>query len=74
MLYSALEGRFPRIFLGIRELDAALRGPLIVVGRGKVAAAVGHPVAVSQELLPVAEVGLERIRLLLRVERACLLP
>ena len=48
----------------------ALGGPLVAVGRGEVVAPVGHPVAVGQELLPVAEVGLERIRLLLRVERA----
>ena len=52
----------------------ALGGPLVAVGRGEVVAPVGHPVAVGQELLPVAEVGLERIRLLLRVERARLLP
>ena len=69
-----MEGRFPRLLLGIRELDAALRGPLVVVGRGKVAAAVDDPVAERQELLPVAEVGLERIRLLLGVEGAYLLP
>ncbi len=74
MLYSALEGRFPHIFLAIRELDTALRGPLVVVGCGKVATAVGHPVAVSQELLLVAEVGLEHVKLLLRVKRAGLLP
>jgi hypothetical protein len=32
---------------------------------------VGHPVAVGQELLPVAEVGFERIGLLLGVEPLC---
>ena len=74
MLYSALEGRFPRIFLAIYKLDIALRGPLVVVGRSKVATAIGHPVVVSQELLPVAEVSLKRIGLLLRVKRARLLP
>ncbi len=74
MLNSALGCRFPRLLLGIRELDAALRGPLVVIGRGKVAAAVGYPVAIGQELLLVAEVSLERARLLLRVERAGLLP
>jgi hypothetical protein len=54
--------------LGICELDAALGGLLVVIGRSEVAAAVGHPVAVYQELLLVSEVSLERIRLLLRVE------
>jgi hypothetical protein len=71
LLDSTLENRFPRLLLGIREPDAALRGPLVVVGRGEVTAVVGHPVAVSQELLLVAEVGPERIRLLLRVEPPC---
>ena len=74
MLYSALEGRFPCIFLGIRELDIALRGPLVVISYSKVAATVGHLVVVSQELLQVAKVSLKYIRLLLRVERARLLP
>ncbi len=73
-LNSTLNSRVPRLLLGLRELDTALRGPLVVIGRAKVAAAVGHPVAVRQELLLVAEVGLKRIRLLLRVERAYLLP
>lgn len=67
-----MEGRFLRLLLGISELDAALRGPLVVVGRGEVAAAVGHPVAVRQELLLVAEVSLECTGLLLRVEPPCL--
>ena len=66
-----MEGRFLRLLLGICELDAALGGPLVVVGRGEVAAAVGHPVAVRQELLLVPEVSLERIGLLLRVEPPC---
>jgi hypothetical protein len=60
--------------LGIRELDVALRAPLVVIGRAEVAAAVGYPVAVSQELLLVAKVGLERAGLLLGIERAYLLP
>jgi hypothetical protein len=68
LLDGILENRFPCFLLGIREPDAALRGPLVVVGRGEVTAAVSHPVVVSQELLLVAEVGPERIRLLLRVE------
>ena len=68
MLDSALGCRFPRLLLGIRELDAALGGPLVVVSRGEVAAAIGHPVAVGQELLPVTEVGLERIGLLLGIK------
>ncbi len=74
MLDSTLESRFLRLLLGIREPDAALRGLLVVVSRGKVAIVVGHLVVVGQELLLVAEVGLERIRLLLRVKRARLLP
>jgi hypothetical protein len=57
--------------LGIRELDATLGGPLVVVSRDEVAAAIGHPVTVGQELLPVTEVGLERIGLLLGVEPPC---
>ena len=47
MLDSALGYRFPRLLLGIRELNTALRGPLIIVGRGEVAAAVGYPVAIG---------------------------
>ncbi len=74
MLNSTLESRFLRLLLGIREPDAALRGLLVVVGRSKVAAAVGYLVVVGQELLLVAEVGLKRIRLLLWVKRARLLP
>ncbi|MCJ1359460.1 MAG: hypothetical protein MMC33_009462 [Icmadophila ericetorum] len=60
LLDCALDGRFPRLFLGSRELDAAFRGPLVVGGGGggEAAAAVGHPVAVRQELPPVAELGL----------------
>ncbi len=69
MLDSTLGCRFPRLLLGIRELDAALRGPLVVVvSRGEVAAAVGHPVVIGQELLLVIKVSLKYIRLLLRVE------
>jgi hypothetical protein len=71
LLDGILESRFLRFLLGIREPDAALRGPLVVVGRGEVIAAVGHPVAVSQELLLVAEIGPKRIRLFLRVEPLC---
>jgi hypothetical protein len=71
LLDGILENCFPRFLLGIREPDAALRGPLVVVGRGEVTTAVGHPVAVSQELLLVAEVGPKCIRLLLRVEPPC---
>jgi hypothetical protein len=71
LLDGILENHFPRLLLGIRELDAALRGPLVVVGRSEVTAVVGYLVAVSQELLLVAEVGPERIRLLLRVEPLC---
>jgi hypothetical protein len=63
--------RFSRLLLGIRELDAALGGPLVVISRDEVAAAVGHPVVVGQELLLIAEVNLERIGLLLRVEPPC---
>jgi hypothetical protein len=66
-----LENRFPRFLLGIREPDAVLRGPLVVVGRSKITAAIGHPVAVNQELLLVAEIGPKRIKLLLRVEPPC---
>ena len=47
MLDSTLGYRFPRLLLGIRELDAALEGPLVVVSRGKVATAVGHLVAIG---------------------------
>ena len=72
MLDGALGCRFPRLLLGIRGLDTALRGPPVVVGRSEVAAAVGYPVAIGQELLLIAEVSLERIRLLLRVEPPCL--
>jgi len=72
LLDGALQGRCPRLFLSICELDAAFRGPLIIIGRAEVAAAVGHPVAVSQELLSVVKVGLERACLLLRVEPLCL--
>jgi hypothetical protein len=68
LLDSTLESRFPRFLLGIRKPDVALRGPLVVVGRSKVTIAVGYLVVVSQELLLVAEIGPERIRLLLRVE------
>jgi hypothetical protein len=71
LLDSILENYFPRLLLGIREPDAALRGPLVVVGRSEVTAVVGHPVAVSQELLPVAEIGPKRIRFFLRVEPPC---
>jgi hypothetical protein len=71
LLDGILESCFLRFFLGIREPDAALRDPLVVVGRGKMTAAVGYPVAVSQELLLVAEISPERIRLLLRVEPLC---
>ncbi len=71
MLDSALGCCFLRLLLGIRELDAALRGPLVVISRGKVAAAVGYLVAIGQELLLVAEVSLERIGLLLGVEPPC---
>jgi len=60
--------------LGVCELDTAFRGLLLTPGRAEVVAAVGHPVAVSQELLPVAKVGLERARLLLRVEPPCFAP
>jgi hypothetical protein len=66
-----LENRFLRFLLGIREPDVVLRGPLVVVGRSEVTAAVGYPVVVSQELLPVAEIGPKCIRLLLRVEPPC---
>ena len=73
MLDSTLGYRFPCLLLDIRELDVTLRGPLvIIVGRGKVTAAIGHPVAIGQELLPVAEVSLECIGLLLGVEPPCL--
>jgi hypothetical protein len=65
LLDSTLENRFPRFLLGIREPDAALRGPLVVVGRSEVTAVVGHPVAVSQELLLVAEVSPKCIRFFL---------
>ncbi len=65
MLNSTLESRFSRLLLGICEPDAALRGLLVVISRGKVAAAISYPVAVGQELLLVAKVSLERIRLLL---------
>jgi hypothetical protein len=71
LLDSTLENRFLRFLLGIRKPDAALRGLLVVVGRGEVTAVVGHPVAVSQELLLVAEIGPKRIRLFLRVEPPC---
>jgi hypothetical protein len=71
LLDGILENCFPHFLLGIRKPDAALRGPLVVVGHSKITTAVGHPVAVSQELLLVAEVGPERIRLLLRVEPPC---
>ena len=71
---STVKSRFPRLFLGIGELDAAFRGPLGFGCGREVAAAVGHPVAVHQELLPVAEVGLQRTGLLLEVECARLLP
>jgi hypothetical protein len=74
LLNSALGYCFPRLLLGTRELNIALRGPLVVIGRREVAAAVGHPVAIGQELLPVAEVSLERVGLLLGVKRAYLLP
>jgi hypothetical protein len=71
LLDGILESRFPRFLLGIREPDTTLRGPLVVIGRSEVTAVISHPVAVSQELLLVAEVGPERIRLLLRVEPLC---
>jgi hypothetical protein len=71
LLDGILESRFPCFLLGIRKPDTALRGLLVVVGRSKVIAVVSHPVAVSQELLLVAEIGPERIRLLLRVEPPC---
>ncbi|PMD13122.1 hypothetical protein NA56DRAFT_712439 [Hyaloscypha hepaticicola] len=71
LLDSTLGYRFPRLLLDIRELDAVLGDPLVVISRGKVTTAVGHPVAVGQELLPVAEVSLERIGLLLGVEPPC---
>jgi hypothetical protein len=57
--------------LGICKLDITLGGPLVVIGRSEITAAVGHPVAIRQELLLVAEVGLKRIRLFLRVEPPC---
>ncbi len=63
--------RFLRLLLGIRELDAALGGPLVIISRSKVATAIGYPVAIGQELLLVAEVGLEHIGLLLGVEPPC---
>jgi hypothetical protein len=69
LLNSALGYRFLRLLLGIRELDIALRGPLvIIIGRNKVTTTVGYPVAIGQELLLVAEVSLKHIRLLLRVK------
>ncbi len=74
MLNSALGCCFPRLLLGICELDAALRGLLIVISYYKVATAIDYPVAIGQELLLVGEVSLKRIRLLLGVKRAYLLP
>jgi hypothetical protein len=71
LLDSILENRFLRFLLGIREPDAALRGPLVVVGRSEITTAIGHPVAVNQELLLVAKVGPKRIRLFLQVEPLC---
>jgi hypothetical protein len=71
LLDGTLESCFLRLLLGIREPDVALRGLLVVIGRGEVTAVVGHPVVVNQELLPVAEVGPKHIRLLLQVEPPC---
>jgi hypothetical protein len=68
-----LDYRFPYLLLDIRELDVTLRGPLvIIIGRDKVIVIIGHPVVIGQELLPVTEVGLERIGLLLGIESPCL--
>jgi hypothetical protein len=66
-----LESRFPRLLLGICELDTALEGLLASVGCSEVAAIVGHPVDVGQELLLIAEVGPKYIRLLLGVKPLC---
>jgi hypothetical protein len=44
---------------------------LVVVGRDEVAAAVGYPVAIGQELLLVAEVDLEYTGFFLGVEPLC---
>jgi hypothetical protein len=71
LLDSALSYRFPCLLLGIRELDTTLGGPLVVVSRDKVAIAISHPVTVSQELLLVTEVSLERIGFLLGVKPPC---
>jgi hypothetical protein len=74
LLNSTLGCRFSHLLLDIRELDITLRGPLVVIGRREVAVTVDYPVVIGQELLPVDEVGLERIGLLLGVKRVYLLP
>jgi hypothetical protein len=66
-----LEGRFSHLLLDIYKLDAALGGPLVVVNYDKVVAIIGHLVIVSQELLLVTKVNLERIGLLLKVKPPC---
>lgn len=63
------DGR-PRRRLGLRELDLIRRRPLRTYRRGEVAPAAHDAVVVGQELLPVAEVRLERLRLLLGLEAA----
>ena len=71
MLDSALSCRFSRLLLDIHELDATLGSPLVVISRDEVVIAVSYPVIISQELLLVVEVSLERIRLLLEVKPPC---
>ena len=63
-----MDYHFPHLLLDIRELDIILGGPLVIISRGEVAAAIGHPVVIGQELLLVTEVDLEYIGLLLGVE------
>jgi hypothetical protein len=69
-----LENCFLYFLLGPRELDIILRGLLVVICCNEITAAVCYPVTIGQELLLVAEISLEYIRLFLRVEYAYLLP
>jgi hypothetical protein len=65
LLNSTLDGYFPRLSLGLRQPNIALRGPLVVVGHSKVVTLIGHLINIGQELLLIAKVGLEHIGLLL---------